>query len=152
MKHLWSKVTRRMAVLRRLRCPGDLFLFLRILAFAAAVPALMRLKLPRLETLLAPKVFAAPPKPARVDQIVNYVDAAIEVGRPLVRPKCLTRGLTLYYFLRKAGLDVGLCFGVEKSGEVLSGHCWLSKGGEPFLESGDPRPQFTTVYYLPQDS
>src|ERR687893_539717 len=110
MKIWWTRVTRRLVVLRQLHNPGEARLFLCIFVFAVAVPVLLRLKLPRLASLLEPKITPSPPEPDRIQQIASYVDAVLRVGRPLVRSGCLTRGLTLYYFCRRAGWDVTLCF------------------------------------------
>jgi len=110
---------------------------------------LLRLPLPRLEALLTPKRMPSSTQPARVPQIVRYVDGVLQLGRPWLRSGCLSRGLTLYYFLRNAGLDVALCFGVGTLHGECVGHCWLVKAGEPFLEARDPRPFFTAVYTFP---
>lgn len=76
---------------------------------------------------------------------------APRIGRPLVRSGCLTRGVTLYWFLRRAGLEVELRFGLDPddAGDLTDGHCWLTLDGEPYLEPRDPRPRFTEVYRLP---
>jgi hypothetical protein len=142
----WLRLTRRLAILRQVRNPADAVLLLRILAFATVVPLLLRLKLSRLQPLLEPKTPRLTPEPARVQRIVSLVDAALQIGKPLVRSGCLTRGVTLYYFLSRSGLEVTLCFGMGTLGEKFVGHCWLSRGGEPFLEATDPRPRFTEVY------
>lgn len=124
-----------------LRSVSDASLFLRVFAFAVLVPFLLRLKLSRLGSLLEPRSIA----PGSVEQIAAYVEMAIHSGRPLVRGGCLTRGLTRYYFLRQAGIDVSLCFGVTQAG---AGHCWLEKDGDPFLEPGDPRTRFVLMYRI----
>jgi hypothetical protein len=54
--------------------------------------------------------------------------------------------VTHYYFLRRAGLDVELSFGMGKLDDQYAGHCWLVKDGEPFLEDSDPRPRYATMY------
>jgi len=67
----------------------------------------------------------------------------------LVRPGCLTRGITGYYILRRAGLDVALCFGMGPVRDPGgAGHCWLVLNGEPVLEAVDPRPAFTELVRL----
>ncbi len=81
-------------------------------------------------------------------QFGRWVDALIRRGHPAVRPGCLTRGVTLYYGLRRAGLDVQLCFGVGSDGGNVAGHCWLDLDGEPLLERVDPRSKFTEVVRL----
>lgn len=143
---------RRLARLKQVRDDGDLWLFLRLFCFAAAVPALVRLRLPTLRALLEPK--SAPrmgdSNTSRAKRIIDYVEVAMRVGNPLVRRSCLTRGLTAYHFLRQAGLDVTLAFGIGRVEGTLAGHCWLMRDGEPFLEARDPRPFFVTVYAFRQ--
>jgi Transglutaminase-like superfamily len=125
----------------------DVFLFIQVLLFAAAVPFLLRLKLARVETLLQPR-FSRPTGQNRMEQITKYVEIAIRKGRPLVRPGCLTQGLTRYYFFRREGLDVSLCFGIGQVEEEFVGHCWLLEDGEPFLETRDPRPLYAEMYRM----
>jgi hypothetical protein len=151
-KGLRLKIGRRLAELRRLRSPGDWLLFTKIFCFAALVPVLMRLKLARLKALLEPGGPLSPPTPEQLETIVDYVSLALRVGNPLIRPGCLTRGLTHYYFLRRAGLEVSLYFGMGRPEGEYAGHCWLVKGGEPFLETTDPRPLFTPMYRFSQES
>ena len=135
--------------LRRLRADGGLWLALRIAAFAICAPALARLSPPRLGRLLVPVVASTAPAPARVAQIIGYVEAIFGLGTPAIRPSCLTRGLTLYYFLRRAGVEVELCFGLGRVGGGFAGHCWLVRDGEPFLEKIDPRPTFAPWCSMP---
>ena len=75
---------------------------------------------------------------------------APRVGHPFVRGGCLTRGVTLFWFLRRAGVDVELCFGLDPAdGDGTDGHCWLVRDGQPFLERADPRPRFAEIFRLP---
>jgi hypothetical protein len=126
---------------------SDVFLFFQILFFAAVVPFLLRLKLSRVKGLLEPRV-SSPAERDRVEQITGYVERAVRVGRPLVRPGCLTRGVTRYYFFRRDGMDVSLCFGMGEIDGEFVGHCWLVKDGIPFLETRDPRPLYSEMYRL----
>jgi hypothetical protein len=129
------------------RSISEIFLFIQVLLFAAAVPFLFRLKLSRVQTLLEPRIpFSADPE--RIERIAEYVEMAIRAGRPLVRPGCLTRGVTRYYFFRRNGLDVSLCFGMGKEKEEFVGHCWLVKDGVPYLEARDPRPLYAEMYRI----
>jgi hypothetical protein len=125
----------------------DAFLFLQILLFAAAVPFLLRLKVSRLKALLELIIRSAGAQD-RVEQITEYVEMAIRKAHPLVRPGCLTRGVTRYYFFRRDGMDVSLCFGMGQVEGEFVGHCWLDKDGVPFLETLDPRPLFTEMYRI----
>lgn len=123
-------------------------LFLRIFAFAAAVPYLLRLKLSRIAGALEPGRDPSAVHEDSVRKITAYVETAIRRGRPLVHPGCLTRGLTRYYFLRRAGMDVALCFGMGRLDKEFMGHCWLVRDGEPFLETEDPRPRYAEMYRI----
>jgi len=136
------------------RRPGGRLFAPRVLAFAAVVPLLLRRRIDRLGPLLEPRQAPppAPPPPEVVRALVARIDRLLQAGRPLVRSGCLTRGLTLYYFLRRAGADVSLRFGVDVLGRVegdFSGHCWVMYGGEPLAEKRDPRPLFAETFRIP---
>jgi len=150
MRNWSTSIRRRQLALQRLRQKGNWGLFLKVFLFAALVPALARLKLTRLESLLEPSRTTPPVGALQMDRIVDCVEAALKIGSPVVRGGCLTRGLTLYYFLRRASIDVALCFGTGHVKGQFAGHCWLSREGEPFLESCDPRPVFAKIYSIPR--
>ncbi len=124
------------------------FLFLRVFLFAAAVPLLTRLKIARVAAILEPGGQPRDVDPELLKRILAYVQTAIQRGRPLVRRGCLTYGLTRYYFLRRAGVDVSLHFGMGRVGlgRQFLGHCWLMKDGEPYLEWKDPRSLYVETY------
>ena len=120
--------------------------------FAAAVPLLMRLPLPRVAALLSRsrRRTTRRASAAEVERLERLVAISPRVAGPLVRPGCLTRGVTLFWFLRRAGLDVELRFGLDpRDRQSSDGHCWLALDGEPFLEKRDPRPRFAELYRLP---
>jgi hypothetical protein len=127
----------------------DFLLLLQVFLFAAAVPALLRLKLARLQWLLSRIPVARRTDPARVQAILRCMTIVLQRGQPLIRRGCLTRGLTLYYFFRRAGLDVDLCFGAGYHDAEFAAHCWLERGREPFQEAVDPRKSFAEMYRLP---
>lgn len=149
MRSLWSKAARRLHVLAGLRSPSDALLFARALSFAAVVPLLARLPLPRLQRWIEPRRKRTCHDESRAGLVLEQVTAALGFGRPVVRPGCLTRGLTLYRFLREVGIDVELCFGMGVVGGGYEGHCWLVRNGEPFMEPADPRPTFVELYRIP---
>ena len=128
-------------------------LFLRIFIVAAAVPYLLRLKLSRVAGLLelGGDSFVTDAPEETVKKIAAYVELAIARGRPIVRPGCLTRGLTRYYFLRRAGMNVTLCFGMGRVDNKFVGHCWLTRDGEPFLELEDPQSRYVQVYRISRE-
>jgi hypothetical protein len=131
------------------RSISDVFLFFQVFVFAAAVPFLLRLKLSRLKALLEPRIHLSADRD-RVEKIAAYVEMAIRKGRPLVRRGCLTRAVTRYYFFRRDGMDVSLCFGMGqvKDEDEFVGHCWLVRDGAPFMETLDPRPRYSEMYRI----
>jgi len=135
----------------KLRLVSKAALFLRVFAFAAVVPYLLRLKISSVAHALEPDTDPSGVPEDKVCRIVSYVEMAIRRGRPFVRPGCLTRGLTRYYFLRRAGLDVTLCFGMGRHDAEALAHCWLMKNGEPFLEVEDPRPLYVEMYRISRE-
>ena len=155
MRTWWLKLHRRWAVLRQMRRPAEWWLFLRVLCFAVAVPGLMRLRLRTLGRLLERRIAAAARAEGQGEPgwvVIRAVESALVVGPRWVRPRCLTRGLTLGDFLRRAGVDLTLCFGAGWREGQFSGHCWLVKDGTPYLEQGDPRRCFVSMYSLPETS
>lgn len=148
MRECWWKLRAWFTRLKRLRDLDDVSLFLRIVSFAAVLPVLLRLRLSRLPSLLEPSKAPQNAEPARIHEIITCVDLMLGLWIPAIRRRCLVRGVTLYYFLRRAGLDVALCFGMGNIKGELAGHCWLIKAGAPFLEAQDPRPVFTELYRI----
>jgi hypothetical protein len=125
---------------------GEIILSLRIAIFAAAVPSLIRLPLRRLEVWLNPSCPPLLADSVQAERIIRLTRFVCRLARPLTDHPCQVRGLTLYYFLRRAGVDVSLVFGLGLVGSAYAGHCWLVKDGVPFLESRDPRNYFTAMY------
>jgi hypothetical protein len=127
---------------------------LNVALVATVVPLLARLDLRRLQRCLEPSPRSSshslPGEPGPVIEVLGRrVDQVIRWGRPLVRPGCLTRGITGYYILRRAGFDVALCFGMGSVRDLgATGHCWLVLDGEPVLEAVDPRVTFTEMARL----
>jgi hypothetical protein len=118
-----------------------------VLAFLAAAPLLVRLRPATLEWVLEPRRPRA--GGLREREVAAHVEAVLALTGRLAPANCLTRGLTRYYFLRRAGVPLTLCFGVAWLDGEFAGHCWLLRGGEPFLESRDPRRVFAEAYRIP---
>jgi hypothetical protein len=113
---------------------------------------LVRLPLPRLAAVLSPprrKAQSVTFPAVEAERILRCVESSQQVGSPLVRRGCLTRGITLYWFLHRAGADVSLCFGLGRVGEGLTGHCWLIRDGQPYLEDDNRGPCFEPIYQIP---
>ena len=136
-----------------MRTVSKVYLFSRVFLFAAAVPLLLGLKLARVATILEPGREPQWVDPDRSRKIAAYVETAIEWGRPFVRAGCLTRGLTRYYFFRRAGMDVSLHFGMGRIGQrkEYDGHCWLVRDSEPYLENQDPRTLYIDIYQISRE-
>jgi hypothetical protein len=124
-------------------------ILVRLTTVAALAPLLTRAGLHRLQRWLEPRHPLPAPEPADAERIMAqlawWVDAVIRRGHPVVRPGCLTRGVTLYYALRRCGVAVDLCFGVGPDQGAMAGHCWLDLDGRPVLERVDPLSKFTEV-------
>lgn len=139
----------RLAVLRRLRGPGEWLLLVEVLAVAPLVPLLMRLPLPRVGRLL---VHRRPPVARRLaaERVVVVVEAAQRLAHPVVRRGCLTRGIVLFGLLHDRPGDVRLRFGLGGPDDEHFGHCWLERDGVPFLEPLDgPAERFPPVLAFP---
>jgi len=117
-----------------------------------AVPVLLRLKLSTLERLLEPRKPPHGADDAVVQKLSTFINEIVRLAGPLFHSICLTRGTTLYYYLRKAGLDVSLCFGMGSVNDVFVGHCWIVRDGVPYMERQDPRSVYTLMYSIPQSS
>ena len=141
--------------MKAVRRPADAFLLLRVSCVAALVPVAMRLPLPKTTALIRPRSpraarRGAPPEYA--GRVVAAVEAARIAGYPVIRQGCLTRAVTLYWFLARAGMPVELRFGIARDASpdiAADGHAWLALDGAPFLEKVDPEPKFTVTYRIP---
>ncbi len=147
----WSRSRRRLERAREVLRTADRRLLVEMIVFASAVPMLTRLKPAHLHRILARRRNAVPASAETEARIVEHFHLARRIARPLVGTGCLTRGVTLCYFLRRAGVDVSLCFGMGKIDGEFLGHCWLTRTGVPFLESRDPHLLYTRIFSIPQD-
>ena len=133
---------------------GGWLLPLRVLLFSGLrAPLLLRRGPERMATLLesASRSPSRTPSadPRKAEAFARRVDRWLRAGWPLVRRGCLTRGVTLYRFLRQAGFDVSLRFGLGEVEGRLEGHCWLVHDGRPLLEKRDPRAIYTETWRIP---
>jgi Transglutaminase-like superfamily len=128
---------------------GDAWLLGRIILFALFLPFLLSRDLRSLARVIEPRRVPSPAPAPTINKIARYADAVC--ASRLVRGECLVRGLTRYYFLRRAGLPVRLIFGMGDINGRLEGHCWLVQEGRPFLESGNPERHFTRMLTFPLD-
>lgn len=127
---------------------GPTLLYFRMLCFASCIPILVRLPLGLQERLLGLGARSPTVDPERLARVKNCLDSVLDLGPPLVRRGCLTRGLLRYRFLGREGIPVSLVFGIGRvvGGARYSGHCWLEVNDCPILEREDPRAVFTEMY------
>jgi len=144
----WSRLRNAARRIDEIRTPTDALLVAHVFVIAALIPALMRLPLERVKDLLEPGHRLPEPDGVRERHTLALVALALDFARPVLRPTCLTRGITRYYALRRAGMDVTLAFGLRRAVDQVDGHCWLVKDGDPFLEAQDPRALFTEIYRI----
>ncbi len=64
-----------------------------------------------------------------------------------MRTGCITRGVTRYWMLRRAGAEVALCFGVGSVAGNVEAHCWIAQGSTPILEPPDVQ-QFHEMFRI----
>jgi hypothetical protein len=121
----------------------DVELFIQILILATVLPLLIKLlSIPKLMKLLTPRdaiVFKHQDSHTAKEKIVRYTDYILSRRFWIYKMICWKRALVLYRFLRKAGFNVTICFGVrlpntESKDKPLEGHAWLVYNGEIFLE------------------
>jgi hypothetical protein len=75
---------------------------------------------------------------------------AIVSARPVVGARCLGRSMTLWFILRRHGIDAELVIGAESpGGEDLSAHAWVEVAGQPLLDPTAPRSRFAS-FRVPQ--
>lgn len=135
-------------VVRVLASPRDLLLTLRISVMLYLVWLLARfLALPTLLRLLTPRVKKGPPQ--NIDKTIRYTKSIMRFFPWFSRESCLPRSLLLYRFLKASGYPVSIHFGVNRASGELSGHSWLTLGGNPVAERGDPSQEYTVVYTFP---
>jgi hypothetical protein len=134
------------------------FLPLRVVLFGLAAPLFLRRPPERLaawlESAAAPEGMPSPAlsETARTAAaLVRRIDFWMRAAWPLVRRGCLPRGVTRFWFLRRAGVPVALRFGIGEIAGRPEGHCWLVLGGEPFAEPRDPRPVYTETWRIPRE-
>jgi hypothetical protein len=133
---------------RRLRSaltgPGDVWLALRMLSWAALLPLLKRfMPLPRLAHLMwAGRGGERSPKRER--QVAALLTLIYRSGRSAPRDNCLERGLLSYRFLSEANADPRLVVGVARD-DPADGHVWVVVDGQATRESETTLDRFVPL-------
>jgi len=110
---------------------------------ATLVPLLVKLlKLKNVLKILTPPPHFRPYRGTSPHLILTIVRRRLAHPRNMRRRACLREGLTLFHFLRLAGIPARLHFGVYDPGvdqRRLHAHCWVTVEGKPLsLPPGDP--------------
>jgi len=148
-----------MKIVRKIRANfhslEEILMFIHLFFLVTILPLLIRLlTIPQLMKILTPQhgeVKNARNLHDRRDTVVKYADYILSLNFWMYKNTCLKRSLVLYYFFRKLGMDVYICFGVKhkkdlterETGKRLEGHAWLSHNGDFFLEKN---PEETKTY------
>jgi len=124
----------------------DIQLFIRIFLFLSILPLLLKLlSVNSLMNLITPRKIKYYKKMSTEDlkeKVVKYTDYILGFNFLIYKQKCLKRSIVLYHFLRKAGFNVSICFGVRFNKDVsdtlskerVEGHAWLEHNGEIYIE------------------
>ncbi len=92
---------------------------------------------------------------ANAHQLRDLADLAALLERHSPLGLCLRRSLTRYYFLRRAGVPVQLCFGAKFShgqpDRNVTGHAWLTLNAAPYFEADENWRGFTVMFTHPAD-
>lgn len=65
--------------------------------------------------------------------------------RRLLDPNCLVHSLTLWWLLRRRGIDGHVCIGVRRSGGTLEAHAWVEHAGTALGEVEDVARRFVPL-------
>ena len=129
---------------------SEVWLFVRVLGLVALLRVLLPcFQLPRLLPWLAPRRIPTTASQLLLEKAVRYTDAFLWRLHFPLPGNCLPRSLVLYYFATRLGYMVQLRCGVQRAGETLKGHAWLTRNGETFLEEGSPEKQFVVTFSYP---
>lgn len=88
------------------------------------------------------------------DALRELLDAIALLDRRSPFGLCLRRSLLRYHFMRRAGLTLGITFGMRfrqpHEGKGVAGHAWNTLDGEPYHEREEDYAGFTVVYVWPE--
>ena len=102
-------------------------------ATASLIPLLVKVvPLRRLVALLTPPAWWRPYAGVPAEGIAGLTARRLRRPRVMRRRACLREGLTMFHFLRLAGLPATLYVGVyppSADPSRLHGHCWVSLNG-----------------------
>lgn len=121
------------------RDPGRVWLMSRMAGAYLVVSVLARLlPLPKAFAFVSPRLGSPMGDRRKTDAIVNALDTLLTARLPLIHPQCWRRAVVLHRFLRHAGIDTAIVFGVRTDGtRMVEAHAWIERHGQPFAEAAD---------------
>jgi hypothetical protein len=127
------RVTR---IAREITSPADVWLGIRVAAWAAVLPLLKQVLPIRTLVKLAWRRGRLTRDVARDRRVVTFARWACTLTRPRSGGNCLERGLIAYRFLLEGGAAPTLVIGVAHGPQDdLDGHAWVVLDGSP---AGEP--------------
>lgn len=91
----------------------------------------------------------AAPDRAALEDLTYYTDRWLAIFPANAKGNCFPRSLALYWFARRLGFPVGFHCGIQRNGQSLDGHAWLSLNGTAFLEATRQWEGFAVTYSYP---
>lgn len=109
------------------------------------------LPLPKAFAAMSPRLGSPPGDQRKTEAIVNALDTLLTARIPLIPPQCWRRAVVLHRFLRHAGIDTVIVFGVRTDGtRTVEAHAWVESEGQPFAEAADTAA-YQRVFEFPGD-
>lgn len=131
--------------------PGEAKICLKAALLLLPYPLLKQvLSLPALVRFYGGRLGAVDPT-IDVARLTELIRRLLQLHRAMFRPNCVKQSLLLFHFLRGAGRDTQIHFGVAKTGEKgLHGHAWVSVDDRPIAETADPLERFKVICSFPE--
>jgi Transglutaminase-like superfamily len=125
--------------------PADVWLAMRMAAWAVALPALKHLVPLHVLARWAWPRRRAVVRSGRTATVV-FLAARIYRARPFLRrDNCLERSLLTYRFLAGAGVQPRLVLGAQGSNGEIRGHAWVTVDGIPITDGHEALEQYTQL-------
>ncbi len=131
----------------------ELFLVIRIAGFCVALLGMMRtLGIRELVEKITPLDVRRKDGFPAADRIMYLCERMMRLlQRAGYKYTCLRRSMVMYHFLRLSGTPVSINFGAMWIGENLTGHSWLSLGGDVLFDRPENVSGFVHFFSLPED-
>ena len=132
------------------RRPGEALLLVRMAGWVLALSLLIKLlPLPRVLRLVAATPRAAAHDALPAARLVQLIDHLLNLNVLIFTPICWKRAPVLQRYLALNGIETRILFGVRKggAGDLLAGHAWLERDGQPVFEPSPP--DYLVTYSFP---